>query len=451
MRHPDQKGTHLKQTLRSSAAYLSTRLKPAVHRCGAGSPSNAGAIKVGINCLQIDPSYVGGVTTYVLGLLEGFVDAGNGCHFRLFATGRNQHLFGKFATHDNFDLVVVNDRLLSLRSRISRTALLSCSSGFYRFATDIAFRKIRELMEGESDILYTPTPVLRYFNSRTPSVLTMHDIQHVHHPEFFSWSRLLSRRITYGLSARHACYFQANCNYIKEDLLAHFPWLATEQVEVIQPGVPKESLALKRMPDSLSERYHIPERFLFFPAQLWPHKNHLTVLRALLRLEQVHGLKISLVMTGARYSAAPAIFRFLAERRMDYVRYLGTVPFHHLVALYQQAQLVISPSLYESNSLPVLEAAAAETAVIASKTPPNEELAQTLRLNLFDPLDDQELATLIITLWQDEETCRGQVLRNRDQVARFSWENSARQYLSLIERIGNLPSSAPAPLAVVNF
>ncbi len=437
MRHPDQKGTHLKQTLRSSAAYLSTRLKPAVHRCGAGSPSNAGAIKVGINCLQIDPSYVGGVTTYVLGLLEGFVDAGNGCHFRLFATGRNQHLFGKFATHDNFDLVVVNDRLLSLRSRISRTALLSCSSGFYRFATDIAFRKIRELMEGESDILYTPTPVLRYFNSRTPSVLTMHDIQHVHHPEFFSWSRLLSRRITYGLSARHACYFQANCNYIKEDLLAHFPWLATEQVEVIQPGVPKESLALKRMPDSLSERYHIPERFLFFPAQLWPHKNHLTILKALKQIESKNGLKIPLVLTGAEYSGASTIFDFIADQSMNYVHYLGKVPYEDVLALYRRAAFMITATIHESGCFPILEAAAAGTPVIASRIPPFEEFAQVLQLNLFNPLDPQELARLIVPLWKDEETASAQAVYNREHVSFYSWENAARKYVQLFKRAVN--------------
>jgi glycosyltransferase involved in cell wall biosynthesis len=142
-------------------------------------------------------------------------------------------------------------------------------------------------------------------------------------------------------------------------------------------------------------------------------------------------------MTGARYSAAPAIFRCLTVHKMDYVRYLGTVPFDDLVALYQQAALVISPGFYESNSLPILEAAAAGTAVIASKIPPNEELADSLQLNLFEPHDDQELAALIFELWQDEGVCREQAAHNRDHIARFSWGNAARQYLSLMEKIGN--------------
>jgi glycosyltransferase involved in cell wall biosynthesis len=167
------------------------------------------------------------------------------------------------------------------------------------------------------------------------------------------------------------------------------------------------------------------------------------VLEALCCLERRHGVRIPLVMTGARYSATPAIFRFLEAHQMDYVRYLGSVPFDDLVALYQRAALVLSPSLYESNSLPILEAAAAGTAVIASKIPPNRELANSLQLNLFEPLDDRELAELIFELWQDEGVCREQAARNRDRVARFSWANAARQYLNLMERIGSPELSRP--------
>jgi glycosyltransferase involved in cell wall biosynthesis len=149
-------------------------------------------------------------------------------------------------------------------------------------------------------------------------------------------------------------------------------------------------------------------------------------------------------MTGAKYSAARAIFHFLAEHGMDHVRYLGKVPFPELVALYRRAAFVISPGLYESSSLPVLEAAAAGTAVLASKIPPNEELARTLHLNLFSPLGVEELAELILRLWQDEGTCRAQAAHNRSQIARFSWETVARQYLNWMERIGNPGLPAPA-------
>lgn len=393
-------------------------------------------MRIGIECLRADPGYVGGLNTYIFGLLDGLAAAGSGHCFQLYVTDGNRRLFARYEGVENFELVVLDGASFRLRQRICRSVLFAPGEEWYRRMSVQLFDPLREIMDAGSDLIYTPTVSLLCFDHRKPTLLSMHDIQHLHYPEFFSWPRWRSRKVTCGLSAVHAGYFQASSEFIKRDMLAHFPGISPEQITVIPEGVNLDDFSTPRGV-AAPERYQLAPRFLFFPAQLWPHKNHLTVLEALWRLEQRHGAKIPLVMTGARYSSAPAIFRFLRTHQMDYVRYLGTVPFDDLVALYQRAALAISPSLYESNSLPVLEAAAAGTAVIASKIPPNQELADSLQLNLFDPLDSQELAGLIFELWQDKKACREQVVVNRRQVARFTWENSARQYLSLMEEIGN--------------
>jgi len=392
-------------------------------------------MQVGINCIDINPAFVGGVTTYAFGLLEGFANVGNGCRFRLFVTQDNEQLFASFRKRDNFEIRVIHDPSFPLRSRVCRASSLSGSRGLHRFVSGLLFKNLRELMDGECDVLYTPTPVLRCFNSRKPTVLSMHDIQHVHHPEFFSWPRRASRKITYGLSARHASYLQASSHYIKQDLLEHFPWLSPEQVEVIPSGALVEKFATPAPMDSLSERHGFPEHFLLFPAQLWPHKNHITVLRALKQIETTCGSKIPLVLTGEKFSAAQEIFKFIAEQSMDYVHYLGKVSPEELVALYQKAAFMITATLHESSSLPILEAAAAGTPVIASRIPPIEELGQVLQLNLFDPLDVNGLANLIVALWKDEKAAASQSAHNRQHIHFYSWENTARKYVRLFERI----------------
>jgi glycosyltransferase involved in cell wall biosynthesis len=393
-------------------------------------------MRIGIECLRADPGYVGGLNTYILGLLDGLAAAGSGHSFQLYVTDGNRRLFARYEAAANFELAVLDGASFRLRQSMCRAALLAPGEELYRRMSARLFEPLREIMDGGSDLIYTPAVSLLCFDHRKPTLLSMHDIQYLHYPEFFSWPRRRSRKITCVLSAACASHFQASSEFIKHDMLSHFPSISPEQITVIPEGVTLEDFSTPR-DASVLERYNLPPRFLFLPAQLWPHKNHSTVLGALCRLEQRHGVRIPLVMTGARYSAAPTIFRFLRVHRMDYVRYLGTVPFDDLVALYQQAALVISPGFYESNSLPILEAAAAGTAVIASKIPPNEELADSLQLNLFEPHDDQELAALIFELWQDEGVCREQAAHNRDHIARFSWGNAARQYLSLMEKIGN--------------
>jgi glycosyltransferase involved in cell wall biosynthesis len=394
-------------------------------------------MRIGINCLQIDPGYAGGVNTYTLGLLEGFAAAGNGCQFRLYVTQANQHLFEKFRRPANFQTTVIDDVLLRRNRQFCLAALLSGSKRVYKLTSDFAFENIREMANSEVDLLYVPTVVLPFFHSQKPTVLSMHDIQHVHYPEFFGWPRRLSREITYGLSARHASYFQASSNFIKEDLLKHFAEIRPDQVEVIPEGVNIEEFAARDGGRGRLEPYQLPEKFLFFPAQLWPHKNHLTVLKALKQIEDKHGLKIPLVLTGAKFSAAPKIFEFIAEQSMDYVHYLGKVPLKNLVALFQEAAILLTAVLYESSSLPILEAAAAGTPIIASRTPPNEELSKVLQLNLFNPLDADALAELILSLWHDERTAIRQAAHNRKHIAFYNWENAARKYVLLFQRIVN--------------
>ncbi|MGA9544078.1 MAG: glycosyltransferase family 1 protein [Candidatus Sulfotelmatobacter sp.] len=407
-------------------------------------------MRIGIECLRADPGYVGGLNTYILGLLDALAAVGGGHSFQLYVTDCNRRLFARYESAENFELVVLDGRSFRLRQRICRSALLAPGEESYRRMSGRLLEPLREIMDAGSDLIYTPTVSLLCFDHRKPTLLSMHDIQHLHYPDFFSWPQRRSRKATCSLSAACASHFQASSEFIRRDMLAHFPAILPEQITVIPEGVNLEGFSTPRRVAAL-ERYKLAPRFLLFPAQLWPHKNHLTVLEALSSLEQCHGVRIPLVMTGARYSAAPAIFRFLRAHRMDYVRYLGTVPFEDLVALYQRAALVLVPSLYESNSLPILEAAAAGTAVIASKIPPNQELVDSLRLNLFEALDPRELAELIFELWQNEGVCREQAAHNRGQVARFTWDNAARQYLSLMEKMGNavLPTDQLQTAAVL--
>jgi glycosyltransferase involved in cell wall biosynthesis len=394
-------------------------------------------MRVGLSCLDVDPAFVGGVTTYTAGLLEGFAKAGNGCQFRIFATESNQHLFESYRNRHNFEVVVVGGSLFPVRAKVCRAALLSFSSKIYKGINDFVFQRIGELMDAESDLLYTPSPVLRRFDNRRPTVLTMHDIQHLHHPEFFSWPRRLSRTISYGLSARFATFLQANTEYTKKDFLAHFPSLSPERIEVIPVGVNIDRFSQTDPCNDVSNAYDLPERFLFYPAQLWPHKNHMTILRALKLIETRNKLKIPLVLTGAAYAAASKVLSFIADQSMTYVRHLGKVPGADMVELYHKASFVFAAGLYESSSAPMLEAAAAGAPIIASRIPPFEELGQVLQLNFFNPTDVDGLAKLIWDLWHDQETASAQAMVNRRQIVCYSFENTARKYMRLFERVVN--------------
>jgi glycosyltransferase involved in cell wall biosynthesis len=56
-------------------------------------------------------------------------------------------------------------------------------------------------------------------------------------------------------------------------------------------------------------------------------------------------------------------------------------------------------------------------------------------LNLFDPLNVEQLAQLVMRLWGEREGAAEQASHNRTQIVAYSWENVARKYLQFLDRI----------------
>jgi glycosyltransferase involved in cell wall biosynthesis len=399
-------------------------------------------MKLGIDCISVDPLYKGGVNTYIFGLLDGFscfTDSGTEIEFTIFCTSHNQASFKKYTKYSGIKIVIIDSYRTMYRKLFMLTPFVIGSSTLWKIFNDlyVSILGIKDTIENNCDLLYTPTTTLKFYNLDIPTVLSMHDIQQYHYPEFFSKKELRLRRLTFENSAKTATYIQASSYFIKNDLLEHFVWLNPEQIVVIPEGVNLDEYG-NCVEDGVLEKYNLPNNFLFFPAQLWRHKNHITVLRALKKIENNNHEKIPMVMTGAKYSSSDEVLNFIKENNMNYVYYLGKVNFTDLLCLYKEAKFLITAVLYESSSLPILEAAASSTPIIASATPPNIEISKNLIISLFDPLDVGQCSDIIRENWkQGEELIDKQVAGNRREIQFFSWKNIALKYLDFFkERSG---------------
>lgn len=121
---------------------------------------------------------------------------------------------------------------------------------------------------------------------------------------------------------------------------------------------------------------------------------------------------------------------------MDYVYYLGKVDFNTIRYLYKHAKFLITAVLYESSSLPVLEAAASGTPIIASSTKPNIEMSAYLKMNMFEPLDVHDCSAVIEQAWKMPENQRkAQIEKNKMNVKKYSWNKVAVSYLDFFKLI----------------
>jgi glycosyltransferase involved in cell wall biosynthesis len=395
-------------------------------------------MRVGVNCMRIYPSYQGGTNSFTLGLLDGFARAGGDHEFRIFVAPWNREMFEKYAGLPNFELVEIDESDHRWLRRLLRFLPLPLR---HRLPVNAPNRvlnaRLADLLAREADVMYVPyVPPPRTFPfPDVPTVYSIHDIQQVHFPEFFTPEEHVVREASFAKCVEHATVIQASSRYMAQDFCDHFAKLNDSNVEVIPEGVDVDLFSRSDPGNDVAERYGLPDSFLFTPAQLWHHKNHLTILKALRRLRE-RGLVLPWVLTGAEYNAADGVLEFVRQNGLeDQFFHLGVVPFEDVIALHHRARFLVTASLYESSSLPVLEAAAAGTPIVAGAIPPHEEMAEHLEMRLFTPTDDEELAAVLEEAWSDEATSKAQVAANRDGVLRYSWDNAALMYLQLFERL----------------
>jgi glycosyltransferase involved in cell wall biosynthesis len=397
-------------------------------------------MRIGIYLAGLNPAYVGGLTTYALGLLNGLTSNHRGHQIVAFVNDDAQLILAdrmKVAPHAGS--VAVNE---PPRSMFERLTVLPTLRIFHKHVRNRRMRFVSDQISAECDVVLFPLCFMATYHLKVPSIVSFHDLQHEAYPEFFSSRDLRVRRVLFENTFRHASLMQASSFAMKNDALRVYrKFLLPERVAVIPEGV-DYSVFSGPIDEDARKTYGLPDEFMFYPAQLWRHKNHLRLIEALDLIWRREGIKIPLVLTGAEYEAAPAIRRLIADRGLgDQVFLLGKVPFPALLSLYRQASYVVSASLHESNCLPVLEAAASGSPMLVSDIAANRESAEVFRLRLFDPLNLESIVTAISEAWKHRYANREAVDANRESARKLDWTMVAGMYVDQAEILIKAPRS----------
>ncbi|MEO0808240.1 MAG: glycosyltransferase family 1 protein [Cyanobacteria bacterium J06643_4] len=116
------------------------------------------------------------------------------------------------------------------------------------------------------------------------------------------------------------------------------------------------------------------------------------------------------------------------------VRYLGKPTEETLVELYNAADCLIAPSLYEGFGFTILEAMACGTPVITANVSAMPEVAGDAAL-LVDPNDIEVIARAVQDLHTHPEKAKALVRKGLTRVQNFSWENTAEQAAQVYEQV----------------
>lgn len=291
-----------------------------------------------------------------------------------------------------------------------------------------------------ADVLHFPYQ--SFTRCRLPSVYNPWDLQHLHHPQFFSKKAIAAREAVYRGACHYAQAIAAPSSVVKSDLQQRYG-LDGQKIFVIYCAPP--AALYDRITDEVSrdtrERYRLPDLFALFPAQTWPHKNHLRLLEAVRQVRDRNGIRLNLVCPGTKNEHWPVISRRINKLGLQtQAIFPGYVSPLELRALFRLAQFVVFPSLFEGAGLPVIEAFQEGVAVTCSDIPPLREYGGDAVLT-FDPQSADSIAASLLGISRDEGLREQLRARGKERARLFTWERTGRTYRALYRKVAGVPLS----------
>jgi glycosyltransferase involved in cell wall biosynthesis len=393
---------------------------------------------VAVEARLLSPEAVGGISQVIMSLAESLSSLRDGCEDYIFVCWEGSqdwlgryvsdpcrlHLVPRAAWKDRLADSAIGPALLKLR-QMQRSLVSSLTS---RSLASTALAQSDGTVEAiGADIVHFPMQAA--YLTDLPSIYHPHDLQHIHMPELFDASTIRWRETAYRMFCARAHYVAVESAWMKRDVVEQIG-VAPEAVAVC-PMLPP-TLADPDVGTAAEVRKSIGfEHFIFYPAQTWPHKNHVRLIDALSSLQARHGLTVPLVCTGRKTEYFEQIAARIQSCGLENdIRFLGFVSEGQLSTLYRIATAVVVPTLFESLSLPVWEAFAAGTPVACSRVTALPEQIADAGL-LFDPLSVDDMASAIKKLWESEALRTDLVRKGERRLKQFSSVRMSRHIRAL--------------------
>jgi len=380
-------------------------------------------MRIGLYTLFLYPGQIGGIETYVSQLVKalGQVDKTN--EYLIFVSDHNQSLFTGL-DRPNFRLVHLP--LLPAANPLPLRAL--------RRLKLIPVHLTQQLHRHPVDVLHYLGTTIDQREVKFPCVLTMHDIQQEYYPQFFPPETLAWRQANFQPSAHKARQIIADSAYTRQTIIEKYH-ISPEKIHTVRLGIDEQFKPIEVPPAlaAIRHQHNLPEQFLFYPANPWPHKNHARLFEALIHLRRRYAINYPLVLSGVWSEPARLEAQIVEAGLTGQVQMLGYLPYKDLPALYAAATALIFPSLFEGFGMPVLEAMACGCPVICANTTSLPELAGESAI-LVDPLHVAQMAEAIYNIIHSASLRAELRQKGLTQVKNFSWTRTAQQTVEVYQQ-----------------
>jgi len=404
-------------------------------------------VRIGLNLIPLRPGRMGGAEVYFRDLLAELLRRGE--HEYVLITADYNHDSLPADTPGCRRVLVVHENGTArrrVRQVLASFGPMARVRDWVRHGRPAPHgHTLDDIIRGERlDLWFCPFTKLEPRVTPVPSVITLYDLQHEFYPQFFSPEELADRRVFYPESCAAAGRIIAISEFTRRCALERYD-VEPERVSTVWLGAATDvdwAGGRARAAD-VRQKFRLPERYAFYPANTWHHKNHARLIEAMARYRGRHDDGLGLVLTGADDNGQQRLEASVTEHGLGgCVHALGFVPRADMPALYAGAACLVLPSLFEGFGIPLVEAMLAGCPIAAARATSIPEVVGDAAV-LFDPLDPTDISRALETVTRDPGRAADLVRRGRARAPLFSVETMTERTLEIFERARREPSPIP--------
>lgn len=376
-------------------------------------------MRIAITTLTTPPQPLG-VGRYLISLLDALQEVDKRNLYYIFTSLDNYHLFNIW--EENFS---------EIRLKFTHNPRWVMRPAYFLWQNTIFLLLLKRM---KIDLLHLPN-LLPLLSRHIPTVVTIHDLGEMKINKKYNKLRQYYRQSILPITVRNARRIITVSKSTQSDLQSLLG-VKKSKIDITYEGVntflfnPPTDIAL----DWKNCEKFVDSPFIFYAGAMFKHKNLARLIKAFSMIKESANIPHKLIIAGKISGEYENLLSLVEELCLEQeVKFIGFISDSELVSLYRCATLFTYIPLNEGFGLPVLEAMACGTPVVASNVSSIPEVAGNAAI-LVDPLNIKAIASKLLEVITDEEILETLTSNGIKQVKSFSWRNCAQLTIKSYER-----------------
>ncbi|MGA2333000.1 MAG: glycosyltransferase family 1 protein [Syntrophales bacterium] len=285
----------------------------------------------------------------------------------------------------------------------------------------------------QADIVIYPCGEEATYQASKPAISAIHDLMHRYEGHFLEYQNgeAERREHRYSKIAKYAKAILVDSQIGKQHVQESYSQLNADIF--ILPFTPPQYLTKLQHTD-VRRKYQLPDRYFFYPAQFWEHKNHINLLNGIKILVDKK-INIHMVFVGSVKDNYNNVLEHVTKLNLeDHVSILGYIPIEDMASLYRESVALIFASLTGPTNIPPLEAMLLNCPMAVSNVYAMHEQVGDAAI-LLDPQDPLSIANAMEQLWTNEQLRIILMQKGKEQIEKWNQFNFSLKVYNIIEKV----------------